>query len=728
MLAVLLTGCEEQTGPAHSGEENPSRQESQHSTKETEYEESTPPHSPETEPTVSLELNTGELSMLVGEESTLLCTVRDDGGTALSVEWTSENPAVAGVENGCVRALSPGETVITASAGGKTVTCAVTVSRPPLTGLKMSAESLQLKVGESVKIICTPLPEEAALSALTWSTSNAAAVSCSGGIVSALGAGTAEITATTREGIRVSCQVTVKSDIIAARSVTISRQAMTMEVGETGSLYAEIQPAGTTNKTLHWESADPTVAMVDESGGITAVGPGKTEITVTTANGKRAECSVEVLIRESIALSAREVSLIVGESQQIYAEIQPDSAPITWHSADESVAVCTDGMIRAVGAGQTEVTAVLPGGTQAACRVTVKTSDHPQAQIRLDVEYLTLRVGDVYTFTAEVTPIPYPVGWSTGNREVVHILDQKGSISAAAPGETMVTASVSDECYAVCVVKVVTEEPDREYLYSVTHAGAVITAYLGKEYDLIIPETIDDYPVVGIGENAFYNSSVTSVVLPNTLTGIEEYAFAECVFLQQVILSENLREIGDYAFMNSGLKRIVLPVSLRKVGICAFGGCIYLENIVVTEGSGSFTAENGLLYNLEKTVLYCVPAGWEGELSLADGVREIAPYALYHCGKVTAVRMEGVEILGSGAFAACTGLTSVELPDGLREIPDAFVGCAQLQEVTIPDSVESIAENAFAGCGEDLVLYCCETAYAAGYAAEKGLTAVHTGE
>lgn len=716
MLTVLISGCEKPTGTEHSQAEESTSQQNVLMTKVEEETENL--LSPETESVVYLELNTRNLSMLVGEETDLHCTVHANIEGDYPVAWTSDNPSVAEADRGKVRALSPGEAMITASAGGEQVTCMVTVSFPQLQALSLNTESLQLKVGETAKITCIPQPERAVLPSLTWSTSNAAVASCSGGVISAVGAGTAEIMATTREGIYAVCTVTVQSDVIDAQSVTVSRNELNMTVGDIYELYAEIQPVGTTNKTLRWASSAPEIAEVDRTGRVIALAAGTAEISVTTANGKQAICRVEIQPRESIVLTEREITLKVGEYWQLTAETEPLSAKITWISADETVVICTEGLLEAKNVGQTEVTAVLPGGAQAICRITVESAE-PVIQVSMDVEVLMLRVGDVYTFTATVEPWPYPLHWDTDHSEVIRILDQNGSISAIAPGEAMVKATVSEKDYAVCLVKVVEEEPDSEYLYSINHAGAVITAYLGDEENLVIPETIDDYPVVGIGEEAFYNTAVTSVILPNTLTYIDDYAFAECLFLQEVILSENLREIGDYAFMNCALKRIVLPLSLRKIGICTFGGCSAMTHIVVPEGSGSFMAENGILYDREQTVLYCVPAGWKGELILADSVREIAPYALYNCGKVSAVRMDAVEILGSGAFASCTALNNMIIPAGVREIPDAFIGCRQLSEVTVPAEVEHIADNAFAGCSETLVLWVEEGSYAAEYAAQK---------
>ena len=101
----------------------------------------------------AIELDKTSLSMKVGGEETLNATVTADEGADATVTWETENEAVATVENGLVKAVEAGETVITAKAGGKTATCKVTVERTADTGYTVKlSESQSVNVGGKANV------------------------------------------------------------------------------------------------------------------------------------------------------------------------------------------------------------------------------------------------------------------------------------------------------------------------------------------------------------------------------------------------------------------------------------------------------------------------------------------------------------------------------------------------------------------------------------------------
>ena len=109
-----------------------------------------------------------------------------------------------------------------------------------------------------------------------------------------------------------------------------------------------------------------------------------------------------------------------------------------------------------------------------------------------------------------------------------------------------------------------------------------LSAYNGV---YIIPSTVNydgyNYRVTGIAEAAFYNSKVTEVVMPNSITKIGEEAFLGCNELQNVTLSLNLTEIPRECFLGSGLVNIALPEGLEKVGYGAFQDCYSLHTVML---------------------------------------------------------------------------------------------------------------------------------------------------
>jgi len=105
-----------------------------------------------------------------------------------------------------------------------------------------------------------------------------------------------------------------------------------------------------------------------------------------------------------------------------------------------------------------------------------------------------------------------------------------------------------------------------------------IMGYEGKDSNVIIPESLDGYPVTRIGEKAFYgNRVIRNVIMPDSMRVIGKQAFAECAQLYNVRLNEKLNMIRANAFENCGeLRRILIP-ERTKVSGSAFFGCTDVE-------------------------------------------------------------------------------------------------------------------------------------------------------
>ena len=89
---------------------------------------------------------------------------------------------------------------------------------------------------------------------------------------------------------------------------------------------------------------------------------------------------------------------------------------------------------------------------------------------------------------------------------------------------------------------------DFSYELNTDGTGVVIQGYLGKDAEVIIPAIIKTFPVVAIGENAFKNSNLESIIIPDNVKSIEKYAFYGCESLKTVIIGNGVESIGDNAF------------------------------------------------------------------------------------------------------------------------------------------------------------------------------------
>ena len=206
--------------------------------------------------------------------------------------------------------------------------------------------------------------------------------------------------------------------------------------------------------------------------------------------------------------------------------------------------------------------------------------------------------------------------------------------------------------------------------------NATITKYDGNVRALTIPDTLDGYTVVAIGSSAFAkNTYLQSVVIPDTVTVIREYAFVECTNLSSVALSEGLVELGKAAFGKTGLTSIVIPKSLEKahVSFDNFSDC-----------------SDGPFENCDKLK----------QVRFEEGVTEIAQGLFAGCSSVAEIELPNtITVIEKGAFSNCTGLERINLPDTLTEISDyAFKNCTNLKSVQLPNTITKIGQGAFVGC------------------------------
>ena len=161
-------------------------------------------------------LNIGVAEVVETETFQLVATISPEDATDRSVTWSSDNAEVASVDaSGLVSALKPGKAIITlTTSNGLYATCEVTVVSKVVdaTGISLSAKDIELAEGKSLTISATVSPENVTDATVTWISSNSFVATVDGnGKVTAVGPGTAIITASTANGFKASCTVVVKS-------------------------------------------------------------------------------------------------------------------------------------------------------------------------------------------------------------------------------------------------------------------------------------------------------------------------------------------------------------------------------------------------------------------------------------------------------------------------------------------------------------------------------------
>ena len=185
-----------------------------------------------------------------------------------------------------------------------------------------------------------------------------------------------------------------------------------------------------------------------------------------------------------------------------------------------------------------------------------------------------------------------------------------------------------------------------------------------------------DGSVLTIGCGSFEsNTNLVSIVIPDSITTIEEDAFWEC----------------------TGLKRITIGNDVKNLSALSFFRCSGLEEIIVLSGNTKYHSVSNCLIETENKMLIL---GCKNSIIPTDGsVTSIGDYAFSNRNIISITIPNTVTSIGEDAFSWCEVLTSVIIGNSVTNIGrSAFNGCTKLTAVSIPDSVTSIGEDAFNYC------------------------------
>lgn len=227
------------------------------------------------------------------------------------------------------------------------------------------------------------------------------------GKITARGAGTTTITATTNYFTTATCQVTVNP--MLATSINLNQSAMNLTVGSSQKLTATVLPAGASDKSVTWTSSDESIATVDANGNVTGITTGLATITATTNDGSNlsASCAVTVsgITANAIRLDKTELEMSAGQSYKLTATVLPAGAQqrVTWSSSDPSVARVVGGTVYAQAMGECLITARTLDGTNltADCLIMV----YPEGEVPTPTGLTGDMNGDGKISIADVTAL-----------------------------------------------------------------------------------------------------------------------------------------------------------------------------------------------------------------------------------------------------------------------------------------------------------------------------------
>ncbi len=160
--------------------------------------------------------------------------------------------------------------------------------------------------------------------------------------------------------------------------------------------------------------------------------------------------------------------------------------------------------------------------------------------------------------------------------------------------------------------------PASDFEYTVSDDGRVgIEKYIGESKDVVIPEKIDDKPVTAIGINAFAESDIESVVIPDTVTTIWNNAFANCKKLHTVDMGNGVETLIQKTFSGcEKLENLKLSPNLKQSDDAAFSGCKSLKELYIPKTFTGWSQEMFFGNSLTK-------------LTFEDGIEAVGCYACF---------------------------------------------------------------------------------------------------
>ena len=369
----------------------------------------------------------------------------------------------------------------------------------PVNSISLNKETTELWVNETEKLTVTYDPQDATTQSVTWSSSdNSVATVAPDGTITAVGKGTATITAKTSNGKEDKCEVIVKQPVTG---ISLNKNTLELEKGATEKLTATVLPGNADgDKTVTWLSSNNDVATV-ENGVVTAIGKGSATITARTANGIEATCAVTVGVPlKGISFKNNITEKTLNRTEQFTLEVvfNPTDTDvdktIKWSSTDTSVATVVDGVVTAIGDGETVITATASNGMTATCKVKVII---PLNSISIKESTSILCGGTEkleVTYNPEDTTDDKTISWTSDNEEVATV-STDGTVTAKGVGTANITATTSKGLEATCKVTVLPVE-----LESIIIKEQNITINKGQSQDLTI---------VYVPENATEDKEIT---------------------------------------------------------------------------------------------------------------------------------------------------------------------------------------------------------------------------
>ena len=666
-------------------------------------------------PVSSVSINKATVDLTIGETVQLSATVAPADATQKTISWSSSNQSVATVDNGKVAAIAEGSASITASCGGKSATCMVSVKKAvvAVTAVVLNKESLSLQKGESEVLIATVKPDDATDKTVTWSSMDSSIADVEqNGKVTAISSGSTTIVAKAGD-CTAKCEVTVVSPSLSVLYKTSS-----------GSLTELYTKEGV--KENHASSEPGWNEIILE--------PGITSFKEWFRENNDVN---NVVVPEGIeSISSSALSMCRNLERVILPESLLTIGASAFHGCIKLPEISIPGKLVSIGFGAFN-------NCQSLTSITIPDSVESIGEAFLSV-------------CLNLTNI---------NGERFYIRD--GTLLAFAPvGITSTTLPegierIGENVFAAC------SELSEIYLPSgLISIGNKAFTEAGLK-SVLIPDTVTD-----LGESAFYGcKQLETITLSNSITSIGWGTFGWCKTLRSLTIPDSVLSIENGAFyVCDNLKYLSLGSGVTTLGGFIVDSCpnlLYINlrsTVPPTIDEGTFDEKPEFTFfvptaNLESyrnatgwsnfaTSIYSAPEDGnivfendyvkndcvrvldqdgDGEISYWEAagasindvdylerrnystfnefryfrsIRGIPRSFFWNSSQLTEISLpETIKTIGANAFAECWSIQSLTIPSGVTTIDySAFFNCSSLREIIIPESVVEIGTGILADC------------------------------
>ncbi len=437
-------------------------------------------------PLEGLTFSRESITVQAGQNVGLKTKYYPSDATNKALKWYSSNTNIAVVSSeGVVTALTPGMAYIKASGYNSVqAVCTVIVIPSQSAGLSLDKSSLFINPGESEQLRAIFNPD-AGIEDVAWSSDNEAIAKVSSdGLVSALSPGRAVITLinTADPSMKAICVVNVS---VPAVGIKLDKSNADIQIGSSEQLTASILPDSTTFKDVTWTSSNSNVAIVSQTGVVSAVSLGTAIITArwNYNNVVKASCTVNIkpIPVKEVKLNKTSMEMTVYSSAILTATVLPEEAndrSVRWESSNKDIVTVVD-----KGSGQCEIKAIgLPSLSPVTVKVTAISNFDPTKRadcevvvkpvpvtgIVLNKSSEALKVGGTLKLQAAVTPVGAAnknVTWVSSNSSIASLtytgLECTVTGVKDSTSSVKITASIIDngiKFSASCSVKVIADD------------------------------------------------------------------------------------------------------------------------------------------------------------------------------------------------------------------------------------------------------------------------------